>query len=122
MDAATRAQIMNSILPKVNETVTKEEDEVVSATPKNSDDNIFKYRGLVKYIHAYEKVIKEEDINWTDEQWESFHKWYLANKPKAKTLDLVSAAFEKKALREKEEADRKHALRKRIMEKVKFKI
>ena len=122
MDAATRQKIMQSLLPKANESVSTESANEVATVNNQSDDGLFKFRKQLKFIRAYERIVKEDAEDWEEEDWSKFMKWYDANKPKSKTGSLITSAFEKKLLREKTEEANKSAIRKQILEKVKMKF
>ena len=112
MDSATR----RAILQKVTETspALQKAQGINETKEPVREDKVFEYRRQLKKIKEFESKWKEDADNWSDEQWGEFDK---AMKPQT-TADLLGSMFERRELREKQEADRKRELREAIFKKI----
>ena len=120
MDASLRNNIMKSIL--VKEQKQEETPTLKTSSAPVPENKLWEFRKKLKYVHAYENIIKEDSENFSEDQWLSFEKWYLNNKPKPKIMDSVSAAFEAKRLREQQELAKRSEIRKNILREIKLKL
>ena len=93
--------------PLINPEVVNEDKK--DANPESNESKIFQFRKQLKKIHDYEKIVKEDSEQWTDENWEGFEKWVK------ESSDPIKEVIENRTRRDREEAEEKNRKRAKII-------
>ena len=123
MDAETRKKIMETVMGKNEPEVVTGGEPVYSESKPSpaSIDNLYKFRHLLGKVHKFEAILKKDDFEWDESDWESFKKFIgESNKPKS-TDTIIENVLQKKLNRELNEADEKHKIRQMILGKLDLK-
>ena len=87
---------------------------------KTDESKVFEHRKHLKEIRSYCKVIKKDDVDWTDNDWNGFEKWIEGKNKKVADMsmeEVIEGVFKSKLQDSGEGEEQKSKIRKQILEK-----